>query len=90
MVTLWPVAAVPASSGEADVDVRDAFPECVDVQVIRPEADPGAGASIDPAPSDRTGLEPAALFADYLAQTRGSVDEALLALFMELVEEQVS
>ena len=71
-------------------DVRDAFPECVDVQVIRPEADPDAGAATDPSPSERTGLEPAALFADYLAQTRGSVDEALLALFTELVEEQVS
>ena len=71
-------------------DVRDAFPECVDVQVIRPEVAADAGASTDPSPPERTGLEPAALFADYLAQTRGSVDEALLALFTELVEEQVS
>jgi DNA repair protein SbcD/Mre11 len=68
--------------------VRERFPDCVDVQVLRPgpppstSADGAAGAGVE----GHRG-EPAALFRQYLAATRGEVDEALAGLFGELVEE---
>jgi len=71
--------------------VRERFADCVDVQVLRPGppgaatahgSDSGAGAGVD----GHRG-EPAALFRQYLAATRGEVDEALAGLFAELVEE---
>jgi len=68
--------------------VRERFPDCVDVQVIRSgspgptSADRAAGAG-----GDGHRGEPAALFRQYLAETRGEVDEALAGLFAELVEE---
>ena len=72
-------------------DVRECFADCVDVQVLRPGppgrrdrpgSDGAAGAGID----GHRG-EPAALFRQYLATTRGEVDEALAGLFAELLEE---
>jgi len=71
--------------------VREAFPDCVDVQVLRPSvaglgeaARDGPGAA-DDGPGPAAG--PAARFRQYLAATRGEVDEALASLFDELVEE---
>jgi len=70
--------------------VREAFPDCVDVQVLRPETAPVAGrpASSERDAIDRTTLDPSVLFRQYLTETRGAVDDELLALFTELVEEQ--
>jgi hypothetical protein len=70
--------------------VREAFPDCVDVQVVRPETVPVAGrpASSERGALDRTSLDPSVLFRQYLTETRGAVDDELLALFTELVEEQ--
>ncbi len=68
-------------------EVREGLPHCVDVQVIRPDADPTArpeGPAVD-----RVGLGPTALFRQYLVETRGGVDEALLALFGQLLDEHV-
>ena len=71
--------------------VRESFAECVDVQVLRPGppvaappdgSDGAAGAGVD----GHRG-EPSALFRQYLAATRGEVDEALAGLFTVLVEE---
>ncbi len=69
-------------------EVRAALPHCVDVQVIRPDADE-AGHARGGSPADRGGLGPTALFRQYLVESRGGVDEALLALFGELLEEHV-
>jgi exonuclease SbcD len=70
--------------------VREALPDCVDVQIVRPEALPvlGRPSSSDRGPLDRTTLDPSALFRQYLNETRGTVDDELVALFSELVEEQ--
>jgi len=69
-------------------EVREGLPHCVDVQVVRPDADATAHPTASAA--DRAGLGPTALFRQYLVETRGGVDEALLALFGELLEEHVS
>ena len=70
--------------------VRECFADCVDVQVLRP-GPPGAAADgsdgATGAGVDGHRGEPAALFRQYLAATRGEVDEALAGLFAELVEE---
>jgi exonuclease SbcD len=70
--------------GLAD-EVREAFPECVDVQILRPD---GGGAGPDRAADDRRTGDPAALYRAYLQDTRGGADEAVVALFQELLEEQ--
>jgi exonuclease SbcD len=70
--------------------VREALPDCVDVQILRPETAPVAGRPPSPGPDplDRTTLDPSALFRQYLTETRGTVDDELVSLFTELVEEQ--
>jgi len=71
--------------------VRERFTDCVDVQVLRPES-PGAATTDGSGGATGAGAdghrgEPSALFRQYLAATRGEVDEALAGLFAELVEE---
>jgi DNA repair protein SbcD/Mre11 len=67
--------------------VREAFPECVDVQVVRAsQGEPEAVRQVD-VDSASAVAEPAARFRQYLTATRGAVDEALASLFDELVEE---
>ena len=69
--------------GLAD-EVREQLPDCVDVQILRPEPD-----AVSPAAtSDRRVGEPAELFRAYLEETVGGADEAVVALFRELLEEQ--
>jgi exonuclease SbcD len=69
----------PARAGLAD-EVRDLFPEAVDVVLESPER-PGGGQR-----PDRQGRWPHELFGEYLAE-RGATDERVLALFDELYEE---
>jgi exonuclease SbcD len=70
--------------GLAD-EVREHFPECVDVQVIRPDVD---GVEATPTDGERRVGDPTELYRAYLMDTQGGVDEAVLALFRELLEEQ--
>jgi exonuclease SbcD len=70
--------------GLAD-EVREVFPECVDVQLIRPEGQSDGGAA---SPGERRGREPIELFQTYLTQTKGAADEAVVDLFRELLEAQ--
>jgi len=61
--------------------VREWFPDVVDVAVEAPERQSPAAAT----PS-RLGRSPAELFGEYLAE-RGAVDERVQALFTELLED---
>jgi exonuclease SbcD len=69
----------PFRVGLAD-DVRELFPNCVDVMVERPDG--GAG---DRARPQRAGRTPHELFGQYLAE-KGVEDPRLVALFDELLE----
>ncbi len=76
----------PQRPGLAD-EVREWFPNAVDVRIVRPEDD-------DPQGDDDFTLEdvhrsPADLFAEYLAETEAS-DPDLTALFAELLETTVA
>jgi exonuclease SbcD len=72
--------------GLADA-VRAAFPECVDVQVLRPPpAGRDAVRDVDGGGAGPS-VAPGARFRQYLTATRGAVDEPLASLFDELVEE---
>ena len=68
----------PAAAGLAD-RVRGWFPTAVDVRVEAPAGLAATGGST------RLGRSPAALFAEYL-DVRGARDDAVLALFAELLE----
>ena len=71
--------------GLAD-EVRELFPDCVEVAVRPPDMDDGAGAGGGPVKAARLGRSPQELFGEYLAD-RGEVDDRLLALFAELLDE---
>jgi len=67
--------------GLAD-DVRELFPNCVDVVIERPES---GDADAESRPS-RQGQTPTELFQAFLAE-RGDVDQPLVELFAELLDE---
>jgi exonuclease SbcD len=71
-----------ARVGLAD-EVRELFPDAVDVKVETPDAPGGT------APLDRSGRSPHDLFGAYL-QDRGVEDARLVALFDELLDEAIS
>lgn len=62
--------------------IRDWFPEAVDVAVESP-----ATVAPDPGAPSRAGRSPSALFAEYLSE-RGGTDERVQALFDELLEAE--
>jgi exonuclease SbcD len=70
--------------GLAD-EVREALPECVDVQLIRPDGPTDDGRGSDAGPRGR---EPIELFQTYLTETNGAADGAVLDLFRELLGAQ--
>ena len=72
--------------GLAD-EVREAFPECVDVQLIRAE---NSGDGGDSSAAGPRGREPIELFQTYLTETKGAADEAVLDLFRELLGAQAT
>ena len=76
--------AEAARAGLAD-DVRDLFPEAVDVHVLSD----GAGDADVAAASQRAGRSPSQLFADYLA-SQGVADPRLEALFARLLDEELT
>jgi exonuclease SbcD len=75
------VVQEPLRAGLAD-EVRELFPDTVDVAVERPASEGGG----EPATIDRTGRSPHELFAAYLAESDVD-DPRLLTLFDELYEE---
>jgi exonuclease SbcD len=79
----WVKARVHAALrvGLAD-EVRALFPEAVDVEIVRPDAEARDGRSFD----DRIGRTPHELFGAYLTD-QGIDDPRLGALFAELLEE---
>lgn len=76
----------PARPGLAD-EVRESFPEAVDVRVVDPQ-DAGTAAAAAEA-SRRAGRTPPELFAEYLA-SQHVADERLEALFARLLDEETA
>ncbi len=75
-----------ARVGLAD-EVRDLFPDAVDVLLVRPEGvEPAGGQVPGQAGAAREARPPAELFAEYLA-SQSVEDPALTALFAEVLEE---
>ncbi len=75
----------PARVGLAD-DVRDLFPDAVDVVLVRPDGDDGAAGRVPGQGGARAARPPTELFAEYLSD-QGVVDPALSALFAEVLDE---
>lgn len=73
-----------ARAGLAD-DVRELFPEAVDVRVLHEAAGDGDATGASP----RAGRSPAQLFADYLAAS-GVADARLETLFGRLLDEETT
>jgi exonuclease SbcD len=76
------VVRSPARAGLAD-DVRELFPDAVEVAIETPEA-----ATVESRPA-RLGRSPHELFAEYLAE-QGADDPRVRALFKELLEDATS